>query len=169
MITARAATQVDLPAFIDSVDNLFRDDAGVYGTYTDLTWPVRQGPARYAPLVDDPSSLLLVACSESIDDHAESATDAGGQAIIGHLFGHISEPTATRQPVRFAVLESIYIDEDFRKKGAGGLLTGHFLAWAKEQNCVEAIVEAYVANEAAQRFYARRGFDPRSLTLGRAL
>lgn len=89
--------------------------------------------------------------------------------IIGMLVGHLSERSPTRQPVRFAVLQSMYVDAEYRAGGIGGLLTRRFLDWAREHECVEAIVTAYVANEKAQRFYVEHGFVGQSLELTLAL
>jgi ribosomal protein S18 acetylase RimI-like enzyme len=63
------------------------------------------------------------------------------------------------------VLESIYVAEDVRGQGVGGLLTEQFLTWAREQQAAFVSVSAYAANEAAQRFYQRHGFVPQSVTL----
>jgi ribosomal protein S18 acetylase RimI-like enzyme len=40
-----------------------------------------------------------------------------------------------------------------------------FLVWARERRAAFVTVSAYAANEAAQRFYRRHGFVPKSITL----
>jgi GNAT superfamily N-acetyltransferase len=67
------------------------------------------------------------------------------------------------------VLQSLYVETEYRSRGIGGLLTQRFLDWAREHGCVEAIVNAYVANERAQRFYVEHGFVGQSLELTLAL
>jgi GNAT superfamily N-acetyltransferase len=147
----QVVTAADVNQLVESVTNLFRDDAGRHDRFTDLSWPQREGQARYSALVGDPAWLQLVA----YDDQ---------DRVIGHLVGHLSEPSPTRASLA-AVLESIYVFEDVRGQGVGGLLTEQFLAWAREQQAVFVLVSAYAANEAAQRFYQRHGFVPQSVTL----
>jgi GNAT superfamily N-acetyltransferase len=43
--------------------------------------------------------------------------------------------------------------------------TRHFLTWARDCGAQQASVTAYAANDAAQRLYARHGFEPASVTL----
>ncbi|HET6742200.1 MAG TPA: GNAT family N-acetyltransferase [Kribbella sp.] len=151
MPTIRVATAADVNQLVESVTNLFRDDAGRHDRFTDITWPQREGFERYGALVGDPAWLQLVA----YDDQ-----DRG----VGHLVGRLSDPTPTRASLA-AVLESIYVMEDVRGQGIGGLLTERFLAWARERRAAFVTVSAYAANEAAQRFYRRHGFVPKSITL----
>jgi GNAT superfamily N-acetyltransferase len=66
--------------------------------------------------------------------------------------------------VTHAVLRSLYVERDRRRQGIGHLLTERFVAWARENGCVEAHVESYTANGAAQQFYERHGFTPQSLS-----
>jgi GNAT superfamily N-acetyltransferase len=155
MATVDVARPEDVQALVELVAQLFRDDAGRYGTHVDISWPIREGLDHYTALSANPSWLLLVARDDDM--------------IIGMLVGHVSEPSPTRQPVRFAVLQSLYVETEYRSRGIGGLLTQRFLDWAREHGCVEAIVNAYVANETAQRFYVEHGFVGQSLELTLAL
>ncbi|MFK4089196.1 GNAT family N-acetyltransferase [Kribbella sp. NPDC020789] len=151
MPTIRVATAADLDQLVESVTNLFREDAGRHDRFTDITWPQREGHARYGALLGDPAWLQLVA----YDDQDRA---------IGHLVGKRSEPTPTRASLA-AVLESIYVSADVRGQGVGSLLTERFLAWARDQQAAFASVSAHAANEDAQRFYQRHGFAPQSVTL----
>lgn len=55
-----------------------------------------------------------------------------------------------------------------RRDGAGARLVEAFLAWAAEQGAGHTEVTAYTDNTDALRFYARRGFAPRLVTLRRS-
>jgi ribosomal protein S18 acetylase RimI-like enzyme len=145
------------PAAIDDIDSLvalesklFLEDAGRHDRYADVTWPTREGRRDFVRLMADPASLVLVA--------------RDGTAVVGLLVAFISEPTPTRQPVRYAVLRSMYVDRDRRRRGLGHLLTEQFVSWARTRGCVEAHVDSYVANGAAQDFYEQLGFASRSLS-----
>jgi GNAT superfamily N-acetyltransferase len=70
---------------------------------------------------------------------------------------------------RVAVLESIRVLPEARGRGVGSRLVEAFFAWATQRGAVRAGVTAYTANEGAQRFYARHGFVPASVTLRASL
>lgn len=149
-VNVAAATQDDIDALVASVTALFREDAGQHDPAIDTEWPVREGAAYYATLVDDPACLLALA--------------RDGDRTLGHLVGKLSEPMSVR-PERFAILESLRVDPAVRGHGIGGALIRHFLDWARERDARRASVTAYAANEGAQRLYARHGFAPMSVVM----
>ena len=137
-------------ALVASVVELFREDAGRFDQSIDTTWPVREGGDYYPSLVGDPACLLLLATA--------------GDRPVGHLVGKLREPTSL-QPVPFAVLESMRVAPDLRGSGVGGQLVRSFFDWARDRGAQVASVTAYAGNTGAQRFYARHGFAPQSVTL----
>ena len=150
MFAIEPANADDIDRLVELETKLFGEDAAQHGTFVDVTWPEREGHADFTRLVASSASLVLVARED--DD------------IVGHLVGYLSAPTPTRQPVTYAVLRSMYVEADHRRRGVGRLLTERFVSWAREQGCVEARVDSYVANDAAQRFYERCGFTRRSVS-----
>ena len=155
MIDVRRAEVMDVSQFVDLQIALFEQDAGIYGSFADLSWPVRQGAADFETLMASASSIVLIAESD--------------EEAIGFLVGYVSEPTPTRAPVNFAILRSLFVAEAQRGQGAGGALCTRFVDWARDVGCVEAHVDAYAANEGAQRFYERHGFAARSISRARSL
>lgn len=145
------ATEVDRAAFLASVDGLFREDAAVHDPYGDPDWTVRGGAAYFTDLLSDPRAVPLLARE--------------GDRAFGHLVGRVLEPDTLRTGTRTAVLESIRVIPEGRGRGVGGRLVAAFFTWAKDHGAVRAGVTAYAANETAQRFYARHGFVPASVTL----
>lgn len=144
------------PANVDDIDRLavletklFGEDAARHDAFVDVTWPQREGRADFTRLLASAASVVLVASDDNY--------------VVGHRVGYVSDPTPTRRPVTYAVLRSIYVEADHRHDGVGQLLTERFVSWAREQGCVEAHVNSYLANEAAQRFYERSGFTARSI------
>ena len=145
------ATEEDRAAFLASVDGLFHEDAAVNDPYGDPEWAARGGAAYFTDLLTDPRAVPLLA--------------RDGDRACGHLVGRVLEPDTLQPGTRIAVLESIRVIPGARGRGIGGRLVAAFFAWAKERGAVRAGVTAYTANEGAQRFYARHGFVPASVTL----
>jgi GNAT superfamily N-acetyltransferase len=145
------ATEDDRVAFLASIDGLFHEDAGVHDPYGDPEWAARGGAAYFTDLLTEPQAVPLLA--------------RDGDRAIGHLVGRVLEPDTLQTGTRIAVLESMRVVPEARGRGVGGRLVAAFLTWAKERGAVRAGVTAYTANEGAQRFYARHGFVPASVTL----
>jgi len=148
-VTVSAATQDDTGSLVTSVAGLFREDGGRHDPLRDLGWPAREGAGYYAALVDDRTCLVAL------------ARDSGN--VIGHLIGRLHGPGGTLSGC-IAELESMRVAPGFRRAGVGTLLVQHFLTWARGCGAQRASVTAYVGNDAAQRFYARHGFVPSSIT-----
>lgn len=150
VITVQPATESDVDDLVEFGAKLFAEDAAVHDTYIDLTWSEREGHADVAQLMSSDDGLVLI------------AKDDG--TAIGHLVGYCSPASSTRQPVRFAVLRSMYLLPSHRRGGVGRELVRQFRRWAAAQDCVEAHVSAYVANQPAQQFYQALGFEARSVS-----
>lgn len=148
-VAVSAATQDDIRSLVASVAELFREDGGRHDPLRDLDWPAREGAGYYSALVEDRTCLLALA--------------RDGGEVIGHLIGRLHGPGGTFTAC-IADLESMRVAPEFRRAGVGSLLVQHFLTWARERGAQQASVTAYAANDAAQRFYARHGFVPSSIT-----
>ena len=150
MIVVERACAEDLDEVVALETKLFQEDAGVHGTFADITWPEREGAADFTRLLDSTSCVVLVA--------------RDGGAVIGHLVGYVGGRSPTRQPITYASLRSMYVQASHRRQGVGVQLVEAFLTWAREQGCAEATVDSYVANTAAQHLCARMGFAPQSIS-----
>ena len=62
---------------------------------------------------------------------------------------------------KYAELDNVIVDPAYRNKGVGHLLCQLVEAHAREQNCRIAVLDAYVENFAAHRFYYREGYIAR--------
>jgi ribosomal protein S18 acetylase RimI-like enzyme len=150
MITVEPAAREDIVRLVELESGLFREDAGRHDPFADTTWPDREGRQDFERLLANPQALVLVA--------------RDGVTVVGHLVGYLSESSPTRQAVTYGVLRSLYVDVEHRNSTVGARLTEEFIAWARQHGCAEALVESYSANRAAQRFYDRLGFEPRSVS-----
>ena len=149
-ITVDTATHDDIDALLASVAALFDEDAGRHDSLRDPDWPAREGATYYSALVNDKACLVTLA--------------RDGGYVAGHLVGKLSGP-GPMLTGRIAVLESMRVAPGSRRAGVGSLLVRHFLTWARDRGAQQASVTAYAANDAAQRLYARHGFEPGSVTL----
>lgn len=89
--------------------------------------------------------------------------------IIGYVAGSVEKNITPISTVLRGELENIYIEEEFRSKGAGKLLTNALIDWCKSHNAQSIVVSAYIHNEAAVEFYKARGFKPLELKLEKDL
>ncbi len=149
MMHIDVATMDDVDAIVDLESRLFAEDSGVHEPFADIGWPAREGHEDCRRLIDDPNSIVLLARDDA---------DA-----VGLLMGYDAMASSTRRPVRYGVLRSMYVDRDHRRTGVARQMTDRFVAWAREQGCVEAQVNHYAANDGAGRLYEACGFRPHSL------
>lgn len=62
-------------------------------------------------------------------------------------------------------IDSIYIEDSYRRSGIGDCLMKKALCWLKEKSADRVVVEVIVNNEAAFSFYRQYGFYLRSTIL----
>ena len=148
-VTVNGATKEDLDSLLASVAGLFAEDAGHHDALRDVDWPAREGAAYYSGLIEDQACLVVLARDQD--------------QVLGHLIGKLNGPDAM-WTARLAVLESMRVAPGSRQAGVGSLLVQHFFGWAREHGAQQASVTAFAANDTAQRFYARHGVVPQSVT-----
>lgn len=153
MITVGPAVQNDIASLVDLETALFREDAGRYERFADVTWPEREGHDDFERLIANPAAIVLAAKDRTV--------------VVGFAAGYLQPSAPTRLPVTYGVLRSLYVDPASRNAGIGSQLTAAFIAWARATGCAQALVDSYAANDGAQRFYARHGFE--AVSLSRAL
>lgn len=144
------AVHADLDELVRLESQLFSEDAGVHDPQVDVSWPTRHGREDLARLTDAESALVLVARREG--------------AVVGHLVGYLTAPSATRFGRRTGEIRSLYVDSASRASGVGQALVGRFSAWARENEATSVSVTSYVANHGARAFYSRLGFAEKSVT-----
>ena len=82
-------------------------------------------------------------------------------AVVGYCVTIINEDLGE--------IESLYVDQPFRKMGIGNCLVTRALNWLNNQSVKTKRVNVAVGNEEVLRFYGRHGFLPRSITLEQKL
>lgn len=59
---------------------------------------------------------------------------------------------------KYLEMDNVVVDESARSKGIGKLLVDAIIKIGKEQNCKVIMLDAYLENKGAHRFYEREGF-----------
>ena len=62
---------------------------------------------------------------------------------------------------KYLEMDNVVIDENYRSKGIGKLLCDWCINKSKENNCKNVMLDAYLENEKAHKFYEREGFTKR--------
>lgn len=62
---------------------------------------------------------------------------------------------------KYIELDNVVVDKDYRSKGIGKILCDWAIQKAKDEGCNTAMLDAYVENRDAHRFYYREGFHIR--------
>ena len=82
------------------------------------------------------------------------AKDANTRVIIGYCISTISEK-------KQGEIESIFIEEDYRRHGIGDNFMEKTLAWMDSLAVVKKIIAVAAGNEEALIFYSRHNFYPK--------
>jgi GNAT superfamily N-acetyltransferase len=137
-LAVRAATQADLPRLLELLDQM-----------DDSMYPRREGADEatrlsvFQEIAADPRQHLLVAETEG--------------RIVGtvHL---IVIPHFSRSCKPSGLLESMVVDEAYRRKGVGAALLREVQRLAHEADCYKLALSSNLARRGAHRFYSRLGW-----------
>ena len=91
--------------------------------------------------------------------------------VVGHLFLEFREaPVFVRAELRaYAYVSELFVRAEARGAGVGTALMGEAERIAAARGFRRLIIEVLAGNAVAEEFYARRGFTPRSIELGKAI
>jgi GNAT superfamily N-acetyltransferase len=62
---------------------------------------------------------------------------------------------------KYLEMDNVVIDQSYRSKGLGNLLTEFITDYAKKLGCKTMMLDAYIENDKAHTFYERAGFVKR--------
>jgi GNAT superfamily N-acetyltransferase len=106
--------------------------------------------ARYRRTFDDPAERLLVAVDRD-------------SRIVGMTLLTLG-PVSTMHEARSVTMGHFTVRTSIRRHGIGRALVAAATAWADEMGVDTVGVEVYPSSREANRFYARLGFAPISIT-----
>lgn len=91
----------------------------------------------------------------------------------GHAIGFVLVEVHTDSPLyryrRWAEIVGLYVEPEYRGSNVAHLLMEHAYAWGVQHNLREMQLYVTAANEQAQRFYTKQGFETRQHILRRTL
>ena len=156
MTAYRAATEADLPAIcaLGQVVNLLHHQA----------WPQIFAPAS-APERDEQHWRQGVASSGSVVFVAERAGTLIGFVTVSV----ITESHSLLQPMQYAKVGSICVQEAERGRGVGSNLMERAEEWAAAQGAIDVRLNVWAFNQSALALYKELGYEVRSLFLGKSL
>ena len=104
----------------------------------------------YENYIEDPKRCILVA-----EDN---------EKIIGYIYGYLNDADPTLNN-RLALLDALYVDENYRKQGIADSLIKNFKEWVISNNV--KIIEVGVCSENinAKHLYNKHGFNTVKETL----
>jgi ribosomal protein S18 acetylase RimI-like enzyme len=111
------------------------------GHYTRMTWDLRK--------------KQLIDKSRNGSIRIDLAKDGNTEALIGYCVSTISEK-------RQGEIDSIYIEDGYRRHGIGDNLMKKALKWMDEHSVKGKMLEVASGNEEVFAFYSRYDFYPRS-------
>ncbi|TBU97818.1 GNAT family N-acetyltransferase [Stutzerimonas kirkiae] len=140
-MSIRLATPGDIPALCRLLDQLFAQE-------TEFT-PDHAAQTR---------GLRMIVEHPEVGEILVAEQDGGIVAMVSLLY---SVSTALGAPV--ALLEDMVVDAANRASGFGSQLLDAAIAHARQRGCRRITLLTDSDNHAAQRFYARQGFQPSSM------
>ena len=135
-IRVRSATEADLPALVELLQALFALEADFQPD------PERQRRGLAAMLSNRDRRLVLVA-------------ETGG-SVVGMATGQLVISTAEGGAA--CLVEDVVVTAERRGQGIGGVLLDQVAKWAAARGATRLQLVADRENEAALRFYDRRGW-----------
>ena len=87
------------------------------------------------------------------------------KSIVGYLAGGIEKLESWRTIKKLAVVESMFVLEEYRSQGIGKQLFNEFIKWCKSKKIKRIKVVASAQNTKGIEFYRKNGFKDYDLTL----
>ena len=155
----RTATMDDLDAVRRLNTALFRKEIDEYDGSLDISWPEGElGEDYYRRSIVDEDACTLV------------AVDDGTGEVIGYIIGWKRQKAIEfRMLENQGIVENMFVLEEYRSMGVGGMLISGFERWCRDRGIVNMTVTASVGNGRGIAFYRRNGFGDYELTLEKDL
>ena len=134
----------DLCRLFDQVDTIHCEQFPAI--YRKAAGPIRS-IEEIQSILEDGQQCIMAACEQG--------------KVIGLLHGFIRDtPVHPMLVMRtFAKIDSMGVDQAYKRQGVGHKLIEHFQAWAKSRGATSLELNVYHFNREAVRFYQQEGFE----------
>lgn len=150
-IKIRKADIKDLKDILRLNFNLFKKEYKQYDRSLNLKWTYNNGKRYFSDRILNKDGFVEVV---EVKDK-----------IVGYLCGEISERKFYRKKAKYAELENMLVESNFRGRGIGAKLTENFICWCRKHNVSYIAVTASAYNKQGINFYRKLGFKDYNLTL----
>lgn len=150
-IIIRKAGVNDLEDILRLNMELFRKEYDEFDKSLNLEWPYNEGKKYFEERIASEDSFVEIA-----------ETDG---KVIGYLCGGVVKRLFYRKKAKYAELENMLVEENFRGKGIGTKLIKDFINWCKREkiDCISLATSA--ENNQAINCYRKNGFKDKDLIL----
>ena len=151
------ATAGDIPALME----LYRK---LYAHLKSLGSPFELDETELHKLLETAVSSRLCCVAAAVDSRGKSI-----EGFILLLINRIDRKLKRGETKHTGVVSDIFMNPDFRGKGAAELLLAYGENWLRENGV--SLVECHVitGNERSEKFFAKHGYVPRSRQFGKIL
>jgi len=146
----REARVKDLEEVLKLNSKLFKKERKEFDKSLDLNWTYGKGKKYFKDRILKRGGFV-----EVVENKGK---------IIGYLCGGITEKLFYRKKAKYAELENMFIEKQFRNKALGTRLTKDFLVWCRKDKVNYISVIAHTENKSVD-FYRKFGFKDYNLTL----
>jgi len=77
--------------------------------------------------------------------------------VIGYISGYIDHDNKIKVEIE-TIIESIYIEDNYKNKGIGTKLINEFIKCVKEKGVKYILIDNFILNESARYLYKKLGF-----------
>jgi ribosomal protein S18 acetylase RimI-like enzyme len=118
---------------------------------------------------EDRSELALRRALADLNEMLLVAEDDVAVRGMAHVVLYDTPEGEGRRPVRRGHLDSLVVQEEFRRRGCGRALMDAARAWARQKGASQMVLTVWHGNHEAEQFYTGLGFIPISQVLGAKL
>ena len=85
--------------------------------------------------------------------------------VIGYITGNIILPESFRIQIKMGIIDSLFIEEQYRGQGLGSKLISFFENWCIDKGIHRTRIVASFKNQKGIKLYKRLGYEECDLTL----
>ena len=89
--------------------------------------------------------------------------------ILGYIFMKITDPNKNAEIYKEAIIDALYVEEEYRNKGVATYLIEKTIEYSKNKDAKKISINVIYNNEIAKKLYYKLGFEDFSIKLKQEL